>query len=100
MNKKQLIAHGKKFGIILDEGMVKKTMVQLIRDKALAPEKPKQKVKEKPKQKSMAKPNAKKSKEKAKLKPVKIDGGTFKIVGKPITQPKGFWQSIKEFFGV
>jgi len=32
MNKKQLIAHGKKLGIKLDDGMVKKTMVLLIKN--------------------------------------------------------------------
>jgi hypothetical protein len=71
MNKKQLIAHGKKLGIKLDDGMVKKTMVLLIKN---PPSKP------------------------------------TKIVGKPVTQskvktittpqPKGFWQSIKDFFRV
>jgi hypothetical protein len=81
MNKKQLIAHGKNFGIKLDEGMVKKTMVQLIRDKALAPEKP-------PKPKEAVIVGA----------PVDYQVPHKRVFATP--EQKGFWKSIKNFFGV
>ena len=85
MNKATLAEHGKSLGVKLDDGMTKKTMVDLIR------------------QHNTNSSNAD-----------KIWGTKKKevIVGKPVTTPskvpapkvqpkdKSIWQTVKDFFGV
>ena len=83
MNKKQLMDHGKKLGIKLDDGMVKKTMVGLIKD-AMATSTPAPKAKAKPKAKIVGKPPT--------PQPIQMP--------KKVVEDKSIWQKVKDFFGV
>jgi len=76
MNKAQLIEHGKTLGIKLDDGMVKKTMVQLIKNPPKAKAKPKAKIVGKP-------PTP---------QPIQMP--------KKVVEDKSIWQKVKDFFGV
>lgn len=89
MNKKQLIEHGKTLGIKLDNGMVKKTMLELIRQADKKPAKAKSTPKAKPTKK----------KETIVGQPVAPEPTiTFKEIPQP--KEKTIWEKIKGFFGV
>lgn len=84
MNKAQLIEHGKELGIKLDNGMVKKTMIGLIKDAKAKPAAP-----------APAKPAKIVGQPATQPKKSFVSGGTQV---KP--QEKSIWQTVKDFFGV